>query len=77
MSLQIRSSLSIAREMIPDLALNLNIIHAKRIGNYGSNGRPLVIEFNKSLSATPRLKSKSKLSSLDRWINVWVNSLKA
>lgn len=67
-------SLSIAREMISDLALNLNIIHAKRIGKTRVNGRPLLIEFNNSLSATSLLKSKTKLRSFDRWKNVWVNA---
>lgn len=68
------TSLSIANNMLTDLALKLNIIQAKRIGKTRSGGRPLLIEFNNAADSRSLLKSKSKLRSFDKWKNIWVNA---
>lgn len=39
------NTLSIAKDMLNDLDLNLNIVQAKRIGKTHSVGRHMVIEF--------------------------------
>lgn len=40
------TSLSVAKELLSDLSLDLDIIQAKRIGNARSGRRPLLLKFN-------------------------------
>lgn len=67
-------STSIAKDMLTDLNLDLNIVQAKRLGKTRPNGRPLLIKFENGLSVRTILKCKSKLRSMDKWKNVWVNA---
>ncbi|KAL5232695.1 hypothetical protein ACI65C_000105 [Semiaphis heraclei] len=64
------TSLSVAKELLSDL----DIIKTKRIGNARSGGRPLLLKFNDANEPRLLLKNKSKLRSLEKWKNVWVNS---
>lgn len=68
------TSLSVAKELLLDLALDLDIIQAKRIGNARSGGRPLLLKFNDANESRLLLRNKSKLRSLEKWKNVWVNA---
>lgn len=68
------TSLSIANNMLSDLALNINITQAKRIGKACPDGRPLLLEFNNTADSRSLLKCKSKLRSFDKWRNIWVNA---
>lgn len=68
------TSLSVAKELLSDLALKLDIIQAKRIGNARSGGRPLLLKFNDANESRLLLRNKSKLRSLEKWKNVWVNA---
>lgn len=68
------NTLSIVRDMLSDLDLNLNIVQARRIGKTHSVGRPLVIEFGTASNAKTLLKHKSKLRSIEKWKNVWINA---
>jgi len=68
------TSLSIAKELLSDLALDLDIIQAKPIGNARSGGRPLLLKFNNANEPRLLLRNKSKLRSLKKWKNVWVNA---
>lgn len=68
------TSLSVAKELLSDIALDLDIIQAKRIGNARSGGRPLLLKFNDANESRLLLRNKSKLRSLEKWKNVWVNA---
>jgi len=68
------TSLSVAKELLSDLALKLDIIQAKRIGNARSGGRPLLLKFNDANESRLLLRNKSNLRSLEKWKNVWVNA---
>jgi len=68
------TSLSVAKELLSDLALDFDIIQAKRIGNARFGGRPLLLKFNDANESRLLLRNKSKLHSLEKWKNVWVNA---
>jgi len=68
------TSLSVAKELLSDLALDLVIIQATRIGNARSGGRPLLLKFNNANEPRLLLRNKSNLRSLEKWKNVWVNA---
>lgn len=68
------TSLSVAKEFMSDIALDLDIVQAKRIGNARSGGRPLLLKFNDANEPRLLLRNKSKLHSLEKWKNVWVNA---
>jgi len=68
------TSLSVAKKLLLDLALDFDIIQAKRIGNARSGGRPLLLKFKDANESRLLLRNKSKLRSLEKWKNVWVNA---
>lgn len=70
----VNTSLTVAKEMLSDLALNLDIIQTKRIGKARPSGRPLLLVFNNAIESRLLLKNKSKLRSFERWKNKWVNA---
>jgi len=68
------TSLSVAKGLLSDLALDIDVIQAKRFGNARSGGRPLLLKFNNANEPRILLRHKSKLRSLEKWKNVWVNA---
>jgi len=60
-------TLSIVRDVLSDLDLNLNIVQAKHIGKTHSFGRPLVIEFGNVSNVKTLLIYKSNLRSIEKW----------
>jgi len=67
-------TLSIIEDMLSDLTLDLQIVQTNRVGQTWSTGRPILVKFENALNVKSFLKCKSKLRSLDKWKNVWVNS---
>lgn len=67
-------TLAIANELIDDLNLNINIIHAKRIGRKHTASRPILLQLENESIVLDKLKSKSKLRSLEKLKNVLINS---
>lgn len=61
-------------DLLNDLTLpNIKIIHSKRLGNFGSKNRPILLEIDSPTNVLEILKSKSKLRSMERWRQISIS----
>lgn len=60
--------------MLSGRTLDLQLVQANRVGQSRPTGRPILVRFRNALSVKSLIKCKSKLRSLDKWTNFWINS---
>jgi len=61
-------------DLISTMSVYVSIINIKRIGNSSNKNRPLRFIFKDASDVANILKSKSKLRTVDKFKNLWLNS---